>query len=49
MNPDKRREGETFEAYKQRVKEQNQMVKEHLKGEMFWPSFVSGTWKRNAK
>ena len=46
MSIDKRKEGETFEAYKARLKRQNKGVKEHLQGVTFWPSAMSGTWYR---
>jgi len=43
---DKRREGESFEDYKARLRMQNEVIDEYLKGVMFWPSHISGTFWR---
>lgn len=39
----KRKEGESFDNYRQRRKEEAAKVKSHLKGRVIWPSAIFGT------
>ena len=45
----KRREGETREDYKKRLKREKLVLKRYLRGHVFWRSSVLGTYRRHSE
>ena len=45
----KRGHNESFKDYKERMKKNNNSVKMHLKGELFWDSRNQGTYVRKTQ
>lgn len=44
----KRRESETFNEYREALKEEAKEIKAYLKGRLWWNSHKNGTYKRRS-
>lgn len=46
MNPNARKPGESFEAYRKRLKAMHVVERVHRKGRLVWDSKTDGTFRR---
>ena len=46
LGPSKRKDGESYEAYKKRQRDEQRRLKAHLRGTIIWDSEKQGTFVR---
>ena len=49
MSPDKRKDGESYETYKARLRRQKAIEKAQAKGTLVWDSTLQGTFRKPKK